>query len=55
MFQFTEQQRIAAYQRGWIDAQRGREPQHDQPIMYQVGYTEASKSVPNRFTLHEVQ
>ena len=53
MFQLNEQQRIAAYQRGWNDAQNGRKPQMGQPVMYQIGYIEASKNVPHRFVNHE--
>lgn len=49
MVQLNEQQRIAAYQHGWNDAQRKREPATDQPIMYQVGYLESLKGAPQRF------
>ena len=57
MLQLDEQQRIAAYQRGWNDAQRGRNAHKDQPIMYSIGYVEAVKGAPNRFETHadEVQ
>lgn len=53
MIQLNEQQRVAAYQQGWNDAQRGRPAQKDQSIMYQIGYIEASKNVPHRFQPHE--
>jgi hypothetical protein len=49
MIQLNEQQRIAAYQRGWNDAQARREAQKDQPIMYAIGYVEAAKGSPQRF------
>jgi hypothetical protein len=55
MLQLNEQQRIAAYQRGWNDAQRGRAQARNEPIMYQVGYIEASKGSPNRFIPHEAK
>jgi hypothetical protein len=50
MIQLNEQQRIAAYQRGWNDAQSRREPQQDQPIMYSIGYIEAVQGAPRRFS-----
>ena len=53
MVLLNEQQRIAAYQTGWNDAQRAREPQKGQSIMYQIGYIEALKGSPNRFDSHE--
>ena len=49
MIQLNEQQRVAAYQAGWNDAQRERAPQLNQPIMYQIGYLESSKGAPQRF------
>lgn len=49
----TEQQRIAAYQTGWNDAQQGRQARPNQPIMYQIGFIEAGRGVPNRFLPHE--
>jgi len=49
MIQLNEQQRIAAYQRGWNDAQARRDAQKDQPIMYQIGFIEAAKGAPQRF------
>lgn len=55
MVQLNEQQRVAAYQRGWNDAQRGRTQARNEPIMYQIGYIEALKGSPNRFVTHEVQ
>ena len=55
MIQLNEQQRVAAYQRGWNDAQRGRNAQKDQPIMYQIGFIEATKGSPNRFEFHEAE
>lgn len=51
----TEKERIAAYQRGWNDAQRGRTAQQNQPIMYQIGFIEAMKGAPHRFETHEVE
>lgn len=51
MIQLNEQQRIAAYQRGWNDAQKARAPRADQPILYQIGYFESSKGSPQRFTI----
>ncbi|MDR3389089.1 MAG: hypothetical protein P4L92_18770 [Rudaea sp.] len=49
MIQLNEQQRIAAYQRGWNDAQARRGAQPDQPIMYTIGYVEAVRGAPRRF------
>lgn len=49
MIQLNAQQRIAAYQRGWNDAQQARQPRNDQPILYQIGYFESSKGAPQRF------
>lgn len=51
----TEQQRIAAYCDGWNDAQTGRPAREGQPIMYQIGFIEASRGVPNRFDAHELE
>lgn len=53
MIQLNEQQRIAAYQRGWNDAQSRRTAQQNQPILYQIGFIEATRGAPNRFDLHE--
>lgn len=50
MIQLNEQQRIAAYQRGWNDAQAHRIAQTEQPIMYTIGYVEALRGAPQRFT-----
>lgn len=44
-----ETQRIASYNRGWNDAQCGRVPRYDQPIMYAIGYTEAKRGTQHRF------
>lgn len=49
MVQLNEQQRIAAYQRGWNDAQAHRDAQPDQPIMYAIGFVEAKRGAPQRF------
>jgi len=49
MIQLNEQQRVAAYQRGWNDAQCGRDAQKGQSIMYQIGYIEAVKGAQQRF------
>lgn len=51
----SEKERIAAYQRGWNDAQRGRDAQPCQTIMYSIGYIEAKKGAPHRFETHEVE
>lgn len=48
----SEKERIAAYQRGWNDAQRGREAQPMQTIMYQIGFIEAKKGAPHRFNVN---
>lgn len=49
MIELNEQERIAAYQRGWNDAQYGRAARPMQPIMYQIGYIESMKGVTKRF------
>jgi len=53
MIQLNERQRIAAYQRGWNDAQKDRAPRTGESITYQIGYIEALKRVSNRFVKHE--
>lgn len=49
VLQLNEQQRVAAYQRGWNDAQGRRPAQPDSPIMYQIGYIESLRGAPARF------
>ncbi len=55
MIQLNEQQRVAAYQRGWNDAQRNRDARRDQPIMYHIGFFEAAKGAPHRFESHAAE
>jgi hypothetical protein len=45
----NEQDRIAAYQRGWNDAQGARPARSEQPIMYTIGYVESMKGATQRF------
>lgn len=46
----AEQERIAAYQRGWNDAQRQREPQRDAGLLYSMGYIDAKRGNSPRVT-----
>lgn len=50
--QLNERQRIAAYQRGWNDAQQGRAARKDQAIMYMIGFVEATRGSTQRFVNH---
>lgn len=50
----TEQQRVRLYQFGWNDAQAGRAPRANQPLMYTIGFVEAKRGAVNRFEQHEI-
>lgn len=49
LIETTEAERIAAYQRGWNDAARGREPISVFPIMYAIGYKDCKTGTPARY------
>lgn len=54
LIETTEDERIAAYRRGWNDAMAGRARLRDQPIMYTIGFYEAAGGQRSRYR-HKVQ
>lgn len=43
LIETTERERVEYYQKGWNDAQAGRQRKSDMPIMYVIGYVDASR------------
>jgi hypothetical protein len=48
LIETTERERIEYYQKGWNDATAGRPRKTCQPIMYSIGYVDASRRPAQR-------